>query len=115
MKYREQYTPGPASGAQVRKEGEKWTLILTRELRHTPEKIWNALTDPTQLSEWAPFEADGNLGTAGTTVRLTTIGAPGPLVAETKVTRADAPKLLEYNWAAMKCGGNSKQLPAARA
>ena len=21
------YTPGPASGAQVRKDGEKWTLI----------------------------------------------------------------------------------------
>jgi len=32
----EQYTPGPASGAQVRKDGEKWTLILFRELRHSP-------------------------------------------------------------------------------
>jgi hypothetical protein len=29
----EQYTPGPASGAQIRKDGEKWTLILARELR----------------------------------------------------------------------------------
>ncbi len=29
---RDQYTPGPASGAQVRKDGEKWTLILVREL-----------------------------------------------------------------------------------
>ena len=28
MTTREQYTPGPASGAQVRKDGEKWTLIL---------------------------------------------------------------------------------------
>src|SRR5262249_14768650 len=27
MNDREQYTPGPASGAQVRKDGEKWTLI----------------------------------------------------------------------------------------
>ena len=26
-----QYTPGPASGAQVRKDGEKWTLILVRD------------------------------------------------------------------------------------
>ena len=31
---REQYTPGPATGAQIRKDGEKWTLILVRELRH---------------------------------------------------------------------------------
>ena len=35
---REQYTPGPASGAQVRKDGEKWTLILVRELRHRRKK-----------------------------------------------------------------------------
>jgi uncharacterized protein YndB with AHSA1/START domain len=100
MTDREQYTPGPASGGQVRKDGEKWTLILVRELRHSPEKVWLALTDPGHLREWAPFEADGTLGTAGTTVKLTTVGAPKPIVSETRVTRADAPKVLEYNWGA---------------
>ena len=97
MTDREQYTPGPASGAQVRKDGEKWTLILVRELRHSPEKVWQALTDPAHLREWAPFEADGSLGTVGT-VKLTTVGAPTPQVSETTVARADAPKVLEYNW-----------------
>src|SRR5581483_1887800 len=95
---REQYTPGPASGAQVRKDGDKWTLILVRELRHSPEKVWQALTEPAHLHEWAPFEADGSLGMIGT-VMLTWVGTPTPL--ETKVTRADAPKVLEYN-----LGGN---------
>jgi len=95
---REQYTPGPANGARIRKDGEKWTLILVRELRPSPEKVWQALTDPAQLREWAPFEADSNLDSAGTTVKLTTVGAPSPHVTETKVTRADAPKVLEYNW-----------------
>jgi uncharacterized protein YndB with AHSA1/START domain len=94
MTNREQYTPGPASGAQIRKEGEKWTLILVRELRHSPETVWQALTDPAHLREWAPFEADGSLGTAGTTVKLTWVGTPTSF--ETTVTRADAPKLLEY-------------------
>jgi uncharacterized protein YndB with AHSA1/START domain len=98
---REHYMPGPANGAQVRKDGEKWTLILTRELRHSPEKVWQALTDPAHLREWAPFEADGSLGTVGTAVKLTTVGAPTPHVSETRVTRADAPKVLEYKW-----GGN---------
>src|SRR5438876_8782355 len=98
MTDREQYAPGPASGAQVRKDGEKWTLILVRELRHPPEKVWQALTDPSQLREWAPFDADGSLGTVGTRVKLTTVGAPTPHVTETTVTRADAPKVLEYNW-----------------
>ena len=98
---REQYTPGPASGAQVRKDGEEWTLILVRELRHSPEKVWQALTDPAHLREWAPFEADGSLGAVGTTVKLITVGAPAPQVSETRVARADAPRVLEYNW-----GGN---------
>ena len=100
MTDREQYTPGPASGAQVQKDGDKWTLILVRELRHSPEKVWQALTDPEHLREWAPFEADGSLGTAGTTVKLSTVAAPTPQVSETRVTRADAPRLLEYNWGA---------------
>jgi uncharacterized protein YndB with AHSA1/START domain len=99
MTDREQYTPGPARGAQVRKDGEKWTLILVRELRHSPEKVWQALTDPAHLREWAPFDADGSLDTVGT-VKLTTVGAPTPQVSETTVTRADAPKVLEYNWGA---------------
>ena len=98
MTDREHYTPGPASGAQVQKDGEKRTLILVRELRHSPEKVWQALTDPAHLREWAPFDADGSLGTVGATVKLTTVGAPTPRVSETRVTRADAPKVLEYKW-----------------
>jgi uncharacterized protein YndB with AHSA1/START domain len=100
MTDRDQYTPGPAGGAQVRKDGENWTLILVRELRHPPEKVWAALTDPVHVREWAPFEADGSLGTLGSKVKLTTVGAPTPQVSETTVTRADAPKVLEYNWGA---------------
>jgi uncharacterized protein YndB with AHSA1/START domain len=108
MTDREQYTPGPASGAQIRKgrvvkgelqkDEDTWTLILVRQLRHSPEKIWEALTDPAHLREWAPFDADGSLGAAGNTVKLTTVGAPALHVTEAKVTRAEAPEVLEYNW-----------------
>jgi uncharacterized protein YndB with AHSA1/START domain len=98
MTTRAQYTPGPASGAQILKDGEKWTLVLVREMRHSPEKVWLALTDPAQLREWAPFDSDGRLDTTGAMVKLTTVGAPTPRVTETTVTRADAPNALEYNW-----------------
>ena len=99
---REHYTPGPANLARIQKDRgqngeEKWTLVLVRELRHSPEKVWLALTDPTHLREWAPFEADGSLGAVGT-VKLTTVGAPAARVTETTVTRADAPEVLEYKW-----------------
>ncbi len=95
---RDQYMPGAANVARVKKDGEDWTLVLVKELRHPPETVWQALTDPVQLREWAPFDADGNLGTAGATVTLNTVGAPSPHVTETKVTRADAPELLVYTW-----------------
>jgi len=99
---REQYTPGPATGAQIRRdEGENWTLVLVRELRHPPERVWQALIDPAHLREWAPFDADASLGTVGAKVNLTTVGAPTLLVTETTVKQADAPRLLEYTW-----GGN---------
>ena len=95
---REQYQPGTASGARIQKDGENWTLVLVRDLRHPPEKVWQALTDPAQLREWAPFDADSSLARGGTKVKLTTVGAPGVHVTETTVTRADAPKVLEYTW-----------------
>jgi uncharacterized protein YndB with AHSA1/START domain len=88
----EQYTPGAASGAQVEKHGDKWTLILVRELRHSPEKVWQALTDPEHLREWAPFVTDGSLGAEGT-VNLTWVGTS--TTVQTSVTRADPPILLE--------------------
>jgi hypothetical protein len=109
MTDREPYTPGPAGGAEVRKDGEKWTLILVRELRHSREKVWQALTDPAHLREWAPFVADGSLDTVGARVNLTWVGAPTPI--ETTVTQADAPRLLEYNnirWELEAFGGGTR-------
>ncbi|HEX3940208.1 MAG TPA: SRPBCC family protein [Acidobacteriaceae bacterium] len=101
MSDREQYAPGPARGAEIQRDGENWTLILVRELRHSPEKVWKALTDPAQLAEWAPFDPDRNLGAAGP-VKLSLAGRPAPQVFESAVKRAEAPNLLEYSWG----GGN---------
>ncbi len=97
MSQSDTYMPGPAVGAKVTKDGEKWTLVLVRELRHSPEKVWSALTDPASLREWAPFDADRSLASVGS-VRLSTVGTPAPQVSDTQVTRADAPRLLEYRW-----------------
>jgi hypothetical protein len=44
MTDREQYAPGPAGGAQIRKDEEKWTLILMGS--PAPD---NAKYDPTNL------------------------------------------------------------------
>jgi uncharacterized protein YndB with AHSA1/START domain len=60
--------------------------------------VWQALTDPVQLSEWAPFDADRSLAAVGP-VKFSTVGTPQ--VSETTVNRVEAPRLLEYSW-----GGN---------
>jgi uncharacterized protein YndB with AHSA1/START domain len=104
-----QYVPGPASGVRVEKNGEKWTLILERELRHAPEKVWQALIEPAQLAEWAPFNVDGSLGTAGNAVKLTWMGTA--YVSEVTVTRADRPKVLEFSdirWELEPLGGGTR-------
>lgn len=100
MNYRDQYRPGPASGARIEKEGDSWTLVVMRDFGHPPARVWDAITDPRQLREWAPFDADRNLGMTGTAT-LTTVGAPAAHVTTTEVTRADAPHTLEFSW-----GGN---------
>ena len=92
------YKPGHAIGAKVNKDGDSWTLILVRELNHPRERVWEALTDPQHLHEWAPFDVDGNLGQAGATVQLSVANAPRPMVSETTVIHADRPSVLEYNW-----------------
>jgi hypothetical protein len=105
---RGEYAPGPASGAQVRKGEEKWTLILVRELRHSREKVWQALTDPAQLREWAPFDAAGSLDTVGATVTLTWVGTGK--AQPTTVKRADPPEVLEYGdirWELEAIGGGT--------
>jgi uncharacterized protein YndB with AHSA1/START domain len=98
MSNRQKYEPGPAAGASIQKDGEKWTLVLVRDLRHAPAAVWEALTDPAQLSQWAPFDADRSLAAVGP-VKLSTVGTPQ--VSESIVKRSEAPRLLEYGW-----GGN---------
>lgn len=100
MSHHKKYVPGRATGAEIQKDGDKWTLVVVRDLRHPPSRVWQALTDPAHLVEWAPFDADRNLATTGP-VKLTTVGAPTPQVSETIIKRAEEPRLLEFGW-----GGN---------
>jgi len=110
MTHHQPYAPGPASGAEVRKDGEKWTLVLVRDLRHPPGRVWKALTDPEDLREWAPFDPSRNLGATGTAT-LSTVGTPTPHVTETRVTRADAPRVLEFNWGGQDIRWELEPLP----
>ena len=91
------YAPGPASGARIHKDGEEWTLVVVRELAHPVERVWEAITAPEHLREWAPFDADRNLASVGAAT-LTTVNTPAPQVSASRVTRVEALKLLQLDW-----------------
>lgn len=95
------YQPGAAANVRAERDGERWTLVFVRELRHAPAKVWSALTDPEQLRAWAPFDADRDLGRTGA-AQLTMASArggaaPSPPMQIT-VHRAEPETLLEYDW-----------------
>jgi hypothetical protein len=78
----------------VEKDGEKWTLVLVRDLHHPPEKVWRALTDPAHLREWAPFEVEGSLDAVGS---VNLIWSGTSRITEAKVTRVEAARILEFH------------------
>lgn len=92
------YQPGSVVDAELRRDGSRWTLVFVRQLKHPPGKVWLALTDPTHLSDWAPFDVDRDLGSTGA-AKLTLVGVtPPPQPIEIEVRQAEAPRLLEYTW-----------------
>jgi len=95
---RKDYRPGAAAQVEVRRDGQRYTLVFVRQLRHAPELVWSALTDPAQLREWAPFDADRDLGKLGAAT-LSMVAPDGSTQAlPGNVRLAEAPRLLEYTW-----------------
>ena len=91
------FDPGPPADAHVVTGADTWTLIFVRELRHPPATVWQALTDPAQLDQWAPFRADRDLATPGAATLTMVDGADEvPLAAEVRTVKE--PELLEYSW-----------------
>jgi uncharacterized protein YndB with AHSA1/START domain len=88
---------GPVGDATVVPDGDTWTLIFIRELRHAPAVVWQALTDPAEIDQWAPFTAERDLGTTGDT-ELTMVDRDERMQMPATVLVAEAPRLLEYTW-----------------
>jgi uncharacterized protein YndB with AHSA1/START domain len=91
------FDAGPARDAALDRDGDRWTLVFVRELKHPPEVVWAALTDPVELDKWAPFAAAENLDEVGETT-LTVIDGDQRVDQSATVLRADPPRRLEYTW-----------------
>lgn len=72
----------------------RWRLRFTRRLRHSPEKVWRALTEPVQLAAWFPDTIEGDWH-PGARLRF----AEGSGYAfDGEVVSVEPPRLLEFTW-----------------
>jgi uncharacterized protein YndB with AHSA1/START domain len=91
------FDAGPLAAVDSETGVRRWTLVFTRDVRHPPEKVWAALTEPAQLAQWAPFTTDRDLGGPGDAT-LTMVDGDEVEELPATVRRADRPTLLEYTW-----------------
>lgn len=92
---RDTFDPGPLVDVDCEPGDDRWTLVFVRDLRHPPQKVWAALTQPAQLRQWSPYTADRDLGGVGDATATMIDGAESMELA-LSVRQAKPPVLLEY-------------------
>jgi uncharacterized protein YndB with AHSA1/START domain len=71
-------------------------LRFTRLLRHPPDKVWRAVTEPEHLAHWFPTTIDGER-VAGARLRFTFPGGEAPDF-DGEMLACEPPSLLELRW-----------------
>jgi uncharacterized protein YndB with AHSA1/START domain len=91
------FEPGPPQPVAKQRVGNRWTLRFTQIFPHRDDAVWSALTQPDELSSWAPYTADRNLGQVGPATLIMNDGLR-PAELDGEVTVATRPRLLEHAW-----------------
>jgi uncharacterized protein YndB with AHSA1/START domain len=71
------------------------TITFRRVLRHTPERVWRAITDPGELSQWLLHSAIIDARTSG---RIEYVSTPEPIVWYGKILTWDPPRVYEHEF-----------------
>lgn len=82
--------------ASLLPENDRWRVRFVRTLRHPPEKVWRAITEPEHLAAWFPSTIDGERR-AGAALRFVFKDFDGdPL--DGRMLVFDPPHRLELLW-----------------
>jgi uncharacterized protein YndB with AHSA1/START domain len=77
-------------------EGGRTVLRMERHLPHPVEKVWRALTEPSELGHWFPSKVELDL-TVGGKVRFIELSDEYPSL-DGEITDLDPPRLIAYTW-----------------
>src|SRR5437016_2438437 len=82
------------------RDGDRWAIRFERHLRHPVERVWRAVTEPSELAHWFPGEVEVDLQVGG----KMTFAEPGfevdPELLPTHgtVTELEPPRLFAFTW-----------------
>lgn len=85
--------PSPAGSVTI--DGDHATLAYQRTLRHAPERVWAALTDPAELKKWFMTAATID-GRPNGSVQM--VSGPAAFQWTGKILTWDPPRVYEYEW-----------------
>jgi uncharacterized protein YndB with AHSA1/START domain len=85
----------PGEPGEVRVEGELATLVFRRTLRHPPEAVWSAITDPEQIRRWFMTETRSDRRKGGS---LEMVTGPYGVRAVGRILEWDPPRVYEHEW-----------------
>lgn len=88
--------PEAAAIGKVIPEGDYATIVFQRVLRHPPEAVWSAITDPAELKDWlmcTSARIDGRVGG-----RVEMVSGPPQYLSTGNILQWDPPRVFEYEW-----------------
>jgi uncharacterized protein YndB with AHSA1/START domain len=77
-------------------DGSRNALHMERHLPHPVEKVWRALTEPSELGHWFPSKVEIDLAPGGK-VRFVGVSDEYPSM-DGEITDLDPPRLIAYTW-----------------
>ena len=91
--------------ADVQSDGGRWSLRMERDIPHSPELVWAALTKADQVRRWAPYAPARDLDVVGDVdLPQSERGEPAEGSSEPgQVLQADRPRLLVLLWGGHIC------------
>jgi uncharacterized protein YndB with AHSA1/START domain len=90
-------TPNQASyGSVERLDDGRWQLRFIRKLPYPKEKVWRAITEPEQLTQWFPTTIEGER-VAGARLRFTFPDGEAPPM-EGEMLSFEPDSFMEFRW-----------------